>query len=542
MKQKTSVWSEIAIPSIRPALSGDLSADAAVIGGGLAGILTAHYLSEAGLHTVVLERDRIGSGQTGGTTAKITSQHGLIYRRIKEQFRIETARSYAAANQQAIEDYASLIHKMDIECDFRRCPAFLYTAGAEDGPALLARECEAAAELGIPASITDKTELPFPVQAALRFDSQACFHPLKFLYAVAAPLEIYEQTAVLRAEGNRVVTSCGTVTAKHIVFCCHYPFQNMPGYYFMRMHQERSYVIALAPRAGGSGPAPANPRSTEDGRTEPGSLKPEMPETVRPLNNEAVPVGSKAESPAAVRPETRNPIMNGMYLGIDPDGLSFRSYGQTLLLGGGSHRTGENRTGGRFARLRQSAADYYPQLREAAAWSAQDCIPLDGIPYIGRFSSSTPNWYVATGFQKWGMTSAMAAARLITGLIRDGAHPYEAVFSPQRFSLSASGKTLAQEMLHAAKDLTRRVLAPARGEVDALPKGHGGVVELNGEKCGVYKDENGEIFAVSICCPHLGCQLEWNPDEKSWDCPCHGSRFDYRGRLLDEPAQQDITD
>ncbi len=140
------------------------------------------------------------------------------------------------------------------------------------------------------------------------------------------------------------------------------------------------------------------------------------------------------------------------------------------------------------------------------------------------------------------MTSAMAAARLITGLIRDGAHPYEAVFSPQRFSLSASGKTLAQEMLHAAKDLTRRVLAPARGEVDALPKGHGGVVELNGEKCGVYKDENGEIFVVSICCPHLGCQLEWNPDEKSWDCPCHGSRFDYRGRLLDEPAQQDITD
>ena len=509
MKQKTSVWSESAGSAARPPLEGELSVDAAVIGGGLAGILTAHFLSRTGLRVAVLERGRIGGGQTSGTTAKITSQHGLIYHRLIEQFGEETARGYAAANQQAIGEYAALIEELHIDCDFRRRPAFLYTT---ENPALLAREHEAAARLGIASSLVTETGLPFPVAAALRFEAQACFHPLKFLYAVAEPLEIYERTAVLRVEDDRVLTSRGTVTAKHIFFCCHYPFQNVPGYYFMRMHQERSYVIALAPEKNGGA----------SGGSKPGSSASENPEP---------------ESPAA-----GGGIPEGMYLGIDPDGLSFRPSGDMLLLGGGSHRTGENRAGGRFAKLRQAAADYYPSLREIAAWSAQDCITLDSIPYIGRFSSSTPNWYVATGFGKWGMTSSMAAALLLTGLIRDGAHPWEPVFSPQRFSLSASGKTLAQEMLHAAKDLSRRVFSPPRGEVDALPKGHGGVVELDGEKCGVYKDENGELFVVSIRCPHLGCQLEWNPDEKSWDCPCHGSRFDYRGRLLDEPAQQGIAD
>ena len=278
-----------------------------------------------------------------------------------------------------------------------------------------------------------------------------------------------------------MITDRGTVTAEHVVFACHYPFRNVPGYYFLRMHQERSYVLALENAAG----------------------------------------------------------LEGMYFGTDGDGLSFRPQGDLLLLGGGGHRTGENSAGGQYQKLRQAARSFWPESRETAAWSAQDGMPLDGVPYIGRFSATTPNWYVATGFQKWGMTSSMVAARLLTDLITTGASPWEEVFTPQRFQPSAAGKALLQESTQAAKGLGRRLFTPPRAEVEALPRGHGGVVEYRGEKLGVYKDDGGEVFCVSVRCPHLGCQLEWNPDEKSWDCPCHGSRFDYRGRLLDGPAQRD---
>ena len=190
--------------------------------------------------------------------------------------------------------------------------------------------------------------------------------------------------------------------------------------------------------------------------------------------------------------------------------------------------------------LRRKAKEFYPKSTEAAHWSAQDCMTLDGVPYIGQFSSSTPNWYVATGFGKWGMTSSMVAAMLLCDEITGKQNPYAGIFSPQRFTPTASTKAFLKDSGQAVKGLSRQVFAPPRADIDALPTGHGGVVDCDGEKVGVYKDEHGEVFLVSTRCPHLGCQLEWNPDEKSWDCPCHGSRFDYAGRLIDNPAQQDL--
>ena len=165
---------------------------------------------------------------------------------------------------------------------------------------------------------------------------------------------------------------------------------------------------------------------------------------------------------------------------------------------------------------------------------------LDGVPYIGPFPSPTAQWYVATGFQKWGMTSSMVAAQILTSQIMGRNHPDAEVFSPQRFKPSASAKMLIEETAHATAGLSRTFFNPPRAELDALSPGHGGIVEYDGKKAGVYKDEHGEIFVVSVQCPHLGCQLEWNSDEKSWDCPCHGSRFDYKGNLLDNPAQEDL--
>lgn len=479
MNKNKSIWLQSADFKERKELQEELTVDAAVIGGGLAGILTAYYLQKTGLRTVVLEAVRIGSGQTSNTTAKITSQHNLIYDMLAEKFSKEQARLYAEANESAIAEYKRIIAKEAIVCDFTEAPAYLYTT---DNAAPLLAEAAAAQEAGIPAELCSKTELPFPVTEALRFPNQAHFHPLKFLYAIAEQLEIYEHTKVLDVDGMTLHTPHGKVHASHIVFCCHYPFKNVPGYYFMRMHQERSYVIAL----------------------------------------------ENAQTP------------EGMYLSVDEDALSFRTQDNLLLLGGGGHRTGENSVGGQYAKLRDAAQKYYPGCKEVAAWSAQDCMTLDGVPYIGRFCVTTPNWYVATGFQKWGMTSSMVSAMLISDLITKGESPWEEVFTPQRFKPSASAQTLMQDTAQAVKGLSRRIFTPPRADIEALPCGHGGVVEYDGEKVGVYKNEDGETFIVEIRCPHLGCQLEWNPDEKSWDCPCHGSRFDYLGNVLDNPAQDNL--
>lgn len=445
----SSIWSETTEIARRGALAGDLETEAAVIGGGMAGVLIAHELQRRGIETVLLEADRLGSGQTKNTTAKVTIQHDLKYQKLIEDFGEEKASQYARMNLRAIAAYEALIREKNIDCQWEERPAYLYST---DDDMLLREEAYAARRLGIPAEFTTALELPFPVKGAVRFDGQAQFHPLKFLKAVAKGLTVYEGTRVLKAEGNKLTTDQGVVRAKHIVFATHFPFVNMPGYYFLRMHQERSYVLAL--------------------------------EGAQPLN--------------------------GMYLGVDKGGLSLRSSGSLLLLGGGSHRTGENEGGGRYDLLRAAARRYWPQAREVAHWSAQDCIPLDGVPYIGRFSPSAPGWYVATGFQKWGMTSAMVSAHVIAGLICGSEEPDAEVFAPHRFEPTASAKNLWE-------DGKQAVAGIAKGTIDL-------------------------VSGAAPRCPHLGCELKWNPDEESWDCPCHGSRFDAEGVLIDGPAQENIKD
>ena len=472
-------WEEVDIPP-RGSLNGDLRADAAVIGGGLAGCLTAYLLQKEGLRTVVLEADRLGSGQTGGTTAKITSQHGLIYDRLITQLGPDLAGQYARANQRAVEQYRALVETEGIDCDLQELPAYLYTT---QSPSALQREWSAAVQLGLPARLTTATDLPFPVAEALRFEKQAQFHPLKFLRGLARELTVFEHTPVLRVEGGTLITDRGRVSAGKVIFACHFPFVNFPGLYFARMHQARSYVLALE----------------------------------------------------------RTRRLEGMYYGIDPDALSFRMAGDVLLLGGGEHRTGDNAAGGRYDRLRRAARRYWPGSRETAAWSAQDCIPQDGVPFIGQFAASRPDWYVATGFQKWGMTTSMAAAHILADAILGRANDCAAVFSPHRFRLRVSLGTLAQDMSVTARSLVRSYFGTAKDPAGEMPPGHGGVVELRGQKAGLYRDGEGQDHVVGVRCPHLGCQLTWNADEKTWDCPCHGSRFDHTGALLSGPAQKDIA-
>ncbi len=475
-----SIWKKTIEMEERPSLAGDMETDVLIIGAGMAGILTGYLLMEAGREVTVIEAETIGSGQTGNTTAKITSQHNLIYDRLIQTVGMEAAGEYAGANEAAIREYERIIEKERISCDFYKCDAYLYSRrDAEE----IKREVEAAERLGLNAEFTKDTELPFSVEGSIRFTGQAAFHPLKFLKAAAGRLTVFSHTKALEVEEHKVRTTGGIIKAKEIVFTCHFPFLNVPGYYFMRMHQERSYVIAY----------------------------------------EGV------------------PTVKNMYLGVDEDSLSFRSYGNYLLLGGGKHHSGICEPGMGYEFIQLEAEKYYKSGREAAKWSAQDCMTLDGLPYIGRFSSGMDHAYVATGFGKWGMTSSMAAACLIRDMILEKEPVNEKVFSPQRFHLSASASTLVQEGMTTVRNFTKKWVKLQEKDLKKLETGKGTVLEYEGEKVGAYKDENGQVFLVSAVCPHLGCELSWNPQEKSWDCPCHGSRFDYKGRLLDGPAQQFIT-
>lgn len=473
---KTSIWRDTASCSDRASLKGDIQTDVAIIGGGLAGILTAHFLEQAGRNCIVLEAGQIGSGQTGNTTAKVTSQHGLIYKKLIQSAGRKQAQQYADANQEAIERYRILVRKYNIDCEWQERAAYIYTTKDDRS---LRDEYRAAAELHLPVALTEKTELPFQVTAALRFAGQASFHPLKFLQKMSGQVTVYEKTKVLRADPHLLMTNRGNVEAEQIVFTGHYPFPLQPGYYFLRMHQERSYVLGLT--------------------------------NVLPLA--------------------------GMYLGVDENAFSFRQAGNVLLFGGGGHRTGDGEQGNPYEYLYHKAEQYFPHAKIAYQWSAQDCMTLDGIPYVGRFGKKTEGWFVATGFQKWGMTTSMLSAMILTDLMCGRKNPYAEVFSPQRGNGPAAAKAFLEEGKYAVINLSKEKFTVPKKVLEEIPAGTGGVVEDKGRKIGVYKAEDGEIYAVFVKCPHLGCQLAWNQAEKSWDCPCHGSRYDYKGRLLDGPAQ-----
>lgn len=472
-----SIWRKTCEMETRSALNGEIRAEAAVIGGGMAGILIAYQLCCSGIETVVLEAKRLGSGQTQNTTAKITSQHGMIYDAFVREKGKNTASQYLLANQKALEEYKRIVQKEQISCDFEEVNAYVYSQDEKK----LREEAKAASALGAPASYVSQIELPIPCAGAVKFERQAQFHPLKFIRALAEKLPIYENTMVKAVEDRTIITESGKVHAQKIIFATHYPFINFPGMYFTRLHQQRSYVLAL--------------------------------EGVKPLE--------------------------GMYIGDAKNLYSFRTYGKYLLFGGQGHRTGENSEGGRYQKLREAANRMFPESREVACWSAQDCISADQVPFIGEYAAGKPDWYVATGFQKWGMTSSMAAAMILRDQICGIENPYAEAFSPSRFSAKEIPQ-IVQDGGKAVKGLAKRIFQFPEETAKLLPPGHGGIVEVEGEKVGAYKTEKGELFVADIRCPHLGCQLAWNPDEKTWDCPCHGSRFDFRGNLLEGPAQEGI--
>lgn len=447
-----SLWSKtISLPK-KESLKEDIRVQNVVIGAGMAGILIAYFLQECGHEVVVLEANEIASGQTKNTTAKITSQHGLIYHNMIKNLGLEKARIYANANETAIRQYKRIITKEGISCDYKELPSFLY-ATREDGIDKLKREVRAARACGIQAEYVrgeEIKELPFDIVGAVKFEQQAQFHPLKFIHAIVDKLTIYEHTKVLEVDGSFVITEKNVIVADNVIFATHYPFPIVPGYYFLRQHQSRSYALAL--------------------------------------EGEGVPTQ-----------------LDGMYLGIDKDTLSLRCAEDRLILGGSTHRTGKKMKEGAFCHLRKQAKFYYPDAVESEAWAAQDCMPHDGVPFIGRYTMKHENWYIATGFQKWGMTTAMVSAMVISDAISGRENPWAEIFKPQRLQIKAGWKNFLIDVWESVLGLLK----------------------------GLFKKKLDR-------CSHMGCALTWNEEEQSWDCSCHGSRYTKDGRIIDAPARCDI--
>ena len=483
-------------------LEKDLETQVCIIGAGIFGISTAYYLTQKGYNVTILERDKIANRVTGHTTAKITSQHGLIYHYLLKQYGKEFARKYYLVNQKSIKEIEKIITQNQIVCDFERKNSCVYTTNKSESDKIN-EELHALKELDIEASKIEEAPLPFEIVSAIEFKNQAQFNPIKYIDGLVEQItdakgKIFENTTCydIKRDGDSYIcyTEGNMVKAKYVVLASHYPFINFPGVYFAKMYQSSSYVIGI---------------------------------------------------------DTKSELFDGMYINIQSPIYSFRTAKdgdkEILLLGGGDHKTGENICyKDSYGLLEEKAKQWYPDCEIKYRWSTRDCITLDKIPYIGEFSNTLPNMYVGTGFNKWGMTSSNVAARIVTDKIIGKENEYSEVFEATRLNPIVNKDEVKNMVSQTVKSLVvERIEEPEKvindkTSLDDLKQETGQIIEWNGEKVGVYKDIEGKMFAVKPVCTHLGCILNWNGADKTWDCPCHGSRFDYTGKNLYNPALKDL--
>lgn len=323
----------------------------------------------------------------------------------------------------------------NIDCDFEEKDNFVYSC---DDRQKLENEMIALLKIGCNAQFCERIPIPVKAVGAIKIPKQAQFNPLKFLFEIAENLNIYENTFVREMIGTTAVTDSVKIHADKVIVATHFPFINKHGSYFLKLYQHRSYAVALK----------------------------------------------------------NAPELDGMYVDESMTGLSFRNYKDYLIIGGGDHRTGKN--GGNWEELRRFYKEHCGKASEEFFWATQDCMSIDGIPYVGQYSKRTPNMFVASGFNKWGMTGAMLSAMLLCDKVIGKENEFSQVFNPSR-------SFLKPQLLINGLEATKNLLTPTTKR-----------------------------------CPHLGCALKWNKSEHTWDCPCHGSRFSENGKLLDNPANGDI--
>jgi glycine/D-amino acid oxidase-like deaminating enzyme/nitrite reductase/ring-hydroxylating ferredoxin subunit len=480
--ERQSLW--LAEPGkTYPALNGTVTADVTVVGAGITGLTTALQLKRAGLRVAVVEADRVGHGASGNNTAKVSALQATVYSELIAQHGIATATSYAGANLAGVETVAEIVEREGIDCDLRRRPAVTYAID-ESERSSVAAEFEAAGRAGLKV-VQESPDLPFPVYGAVRLDDQLSVHPVRYLRGLAAAVDgdgsrIFEQSRVRRVRAGRVHTESGTVHAERVVIATHAPLLDRGGY-FARLEAVRSYCVAARLRTG--------------------------------------------SPPEALAINAGDPVW------------SIASAGDLLILSGQGHPTGERGVdAGRYVALEAFAREHWDVAEIVHRWSAQDLYAYDGLPMIGPYLPGSRSLYVATGYRKWGLATATAAAELLTGTITGEDHPWASTFAPSRLSLRGVPR-LARLNTKVAVDLVGDRLRPAEvSDPAAIPRGEARVLRDGLDRAGAYRDEDGVVHAVSLRCTHLGCLLRFNGAETSWDCPCHGSRFDVDGAVLEGPA------
>ena len=482
-----SLWVETAPAAGYPQLDRDLETDLAVLGGGIAGLTAALLIARAGASVTLVDAGKVGQGVSGYSTAKVTSLHSLTYAKLASSRGEQHARVYGEANEAGLATIARLVRELAIECDFRRRPNFTYTE-SEDEVDQIRDEASTAAELGLPASFVTETDLPWEVAGAVRFEDQAEFHPCKFLIGLAQALraeggEIYEHTrAVDVSDGERPTVRLENgreLTAGHVVVATHFPFLDRAGF-FARIHPERSYCLAV---------------------------------------------------------RTRGDVPQGMY--ISTQGHSLRSQpapggGELLLVGGASHKVGQGDEAGSYRHLDEYAHDRFEVESVDYRWSTQDNIPLDQVPYVGKLAPFSKRVLVATGFRKWGYANATAAAIILADAVKGERHPWADTFDSSRLGPPSAAASFVKENLNVGRRFFQDRLK--RGSAADVAPGEGAIVRDGLHQAAVHRDDSGALHALSARCTHLGCIVEWNSAERSWDCPCHGSRFGTDWRVLQGPA------
>ena len=493
-----SYWIDSTSATSYAPLEEDLEVDVAVVGGGIAGVCTAWELARGGASVALLEADRIVTGTTGYTTAKLSSLHGLLYARLRRSFGAEATRQYAQSQQEAIEHVARVTAELRIDCDLERLPAFAYME-RQDGVADVRAEVDAASEAGLLASLVTDLDLPFPVAAAVRVEDQAQFHPRKYLLALAEDLtrrggRIHERTRVVGLhEGAPARLTCErglTVTARDVVVATHYPVFDR-ALLFARLAARRELVVAATLPRGG----------------EPSGMY------ITPEQN--------------TRSVRTTPYRDGQRL---------------LIVTGEAFTPGDGDVTERFAHLVGWTLDRFPGAEVAYRWAAQDNSTPDSVPYIGPLHVGARNVYVATGFGGWGMSNGVLAGLLLSAAIRGQAPAYAGLYDPRRLNLVREGPKLASQQAHVARHfLGDRLRGSHVDSLDDITPGSGAVLRVDGEQRAVFRDSAGSLHALSARCTHLGCIVHFNDAESAWECPCHGSRFGVDGEVLEGPANRPLA-
>lgn len=480
-----------------PKLEDSVETDVGIVGGGIVGITAAYLLAEQNYNVVLIDADKLGNGTTGHTTAKLTAQHGLIYDELIQHLGLEKAKQYYQSNVEAKRFVEEQIQELDIDCDYRQEDAYLFT-NDESYLSKLENEKKAYDQLEIAGELTDHMPLDIPIKSALIMKNQAEFHPLKYLKALVKKavkngVTIYEQTTATDVEYIKhpaIVTENGhRIRCRYVIEASHYPFYDGQGIYPVRMYPERSYAVAF---------------------------------------------------------KTAKAFPGGTYINAETPTRSIRTTNQNgeelWIVVGEKHKTGQgNSTIKHYEALADYAETHFGISDYVYRWSAQDLTTLDNIPYIGKVTKNNSDVFVATGFRKWGLTEGTNAAKIITDLIMKGENPYEELFSPSRFQADPAVKEFTKANADVAKHLIKGKLEYTNDNIKDLKPDQATTTRIHGMRTGVYKNSDNKLYAVDTTCTHMGCEVNWNDGDRTWDCPCHGSRFSYTGEVIEGPAKKALN-